>query len=152
MAVSEGDRVKVHYVGSFVDGGVFDTSRREVAEEEGVLDPEREYGPLSFEVGAGDMIEGFEEGVVGMEEGEVGEIEVPPEKGYGEHSEDMVQEYDYEEFKEVLGSEPEEGMHIHGEDGSHGDIRSVGDVVEVDFNHHLAGETLVFEVEVVEVN
>lgn len=152
MTVEEGDTVRVHYVGRFRDGGVFDSSRREDAEEAGVLDPERSYGPLSFEVGGGRMIEGFEEAVIGMEEGESREVEVPPEKGYGEHREEMVQEYDYEEFKEVLGSEPEEGMHIHAEDGAHGDVVSVGDVVEVDFNHHLAGETLVFEIEVIEVN
>ncbi|MFP4188866.1 MAG: peptidylprolyl isomerase, partial [Halobacteriales archaeon] len=113
--------------------------------------PNREYVPLEFKVGAGEVVQGFDEGVVGMEEGETDEITVPPEKGYGERSEENVVEYDREEFRESLGEEPEVGMHIHTEQ-AHGNIIEVeDDAVTVDFNHELAGETLVFEIEVVEV-
>ena len=151
MAVKKGDTVKGEYVGRYDDGDVFDSSREEVAVEAEIAHPNREYEPLEFEVGAGEVVQGFDEGVVGMEEGEDKEITVPPEKGYGERSEENVVEYEREEFRESLGEEPEVGMHIHTEE-AHGDIVEVeGDTVVVDFNHELAGETLVFEIEVVEV-
>lgn len=151
MAVTEGDSVKVEYVGKHENGDVFDSSREEVAVEAEIAHPNREYEPLEFVVGAGEVVEGFEEGVVGMEEGETKEITVPPEKGYGERDEERLVEYDREEFREALGEEPEVGMHIHTQD-AHGDVIEVdGDTVVVDFNHELAGETLVFEIEVVEV-
>ncbi|MCX2819880.1 FKBP-type peptidyl-prolyl cis-trans isomerase [Haladaptatus sp. F3-133] len=151
MAVNEGNTVSVEYVGRHEDGDVFDSSREDVAVEAEIAHPNREYEPLEFEVGAGEVVRGFDEAVVGMEEGEEKEITVPPEKGYGERSEENVVEYDREEFGESLGEEPEVGMHIHTEE-AHGDIVEVeDDSVTVDFNHELAGETLVFEIEVVEV-
>jgi peptidyl-prolyl cis-trans isomerase B (cyclophilin B) len=151
MAVTKGDTVKVDYVGRYEDGDVFDSSREEVAVEAEIAHPNREYEPLEFDAGAGEVVQGFDEGVVGMEEGENKEITVPPEKGYGERSEENVVEYEREEFRESLGEEPEVGMHIHTEE-AHGDIVEVeDDTVVVDFNHELAGETLVFEIEVVEV-
>lgn len=151
MAVNEGDTVRVEYVGKHEDGDVFDSSREEVAVEAEINHPNREYEPLEFEVGAGEVVQGFEESVVGMEEGETKEVTIPPEKGYGERDEERLVEYDREEFREALGEEPEVGMHIHTQD-AHGDVIEVdGDTVVVDFNHELAGETLVFEIEVVEV-
>jgi peptidyl-prolyl cis-trans isomerase B (cyclophilin B) len=151
MAVNEGDTVRVEYVGRFEDGQAFDSSREQVALDASIHHPDREYEPLEFEVGAGEVVQGFDEGIVGMEEGETEEITVPPEKGYGERSEENVVEYEREEFREALGEEPEVGMHIHTQD-AHGDVVEVEDeTVVVDFNHELAGETLVFEIEVVEV-
>ncbi len=84
MVVEEGDRVEVDYVGRFEDGTVFDSSIEEVAKESKFYDKKRDYGPLGFTVGAGQVIPGFEEGVKGMEVGEKKEIEIPPEKAYGE--------------------------------------------------------------------
>ncbi|MDY7082349.1 MAG: FKBP-type peptidyl-prolyl cis-trans isomerase [Halobacteria archaeon] len=151
MSVSKGDTITVQYIGRFEDGGVFDTSRKEVAEEAGVYDPQREYEPLTFEAGGGDMIQGFDEAVIGMEEGEEKEVTIPPEKGYGEHDPELVEEYEKEQLEEALGQEPQEGMHLHIE-GTHGDVAEVeGDTVKVDFNPHLAGETLVFEIELLEI-
>jgi peptidyl-prolyl cis-trans isomerase B (cyclophilin B) len=151
MAVSEGDTVRVEYVGRHEDGDVFDSSREDVAVEAEIAHPNREYEPLEFEVGAGEVVQGFDDAVVGMEEGETKEFTVPPEKGYGERSEENVVEYGRDEFAESLGEEPEVGMHIHTEQ-AHGDITDMDDdEVTVDFNHELAGETLVFEIEVVEV-
>ncbi|XGI83858.1 peptidylprolyl isomerase [Halorutilales archaeon Cl-col2-1] len=154
MAVEAGDTIRVEYTGRKTDGEVFDTSDEETARDNGVFDERRDYEPLEFEVGADEMIQGFDEGVVGMEEGETKEIDVPPEKGYGEYDDEMVVEYDYEDFQEMLdGAEPEVGMHVHAQGGAHGDVIEVDDdTVVVDFNHELAGEDLVFEVEVVGIN
>lgn len=151
MAITERDQIKAEYVGRFEDGEVFDSSREDVAADAEIQHPNREYEPLEFEVGAGEVVQGFDEAVVGMEEGEEKEVTVPPEKGYGERSDENIVDYERSEFEEALGEEPEVGMHIHTQD-AHGDVVEVeDDTVVVDFNHELAGETLVFEIEVVEV-
>src|SRR3990167_5719561 len=77
MAVAQGDTVKVNYTGSLEDGTVFDAS-------------ERHGGPLQFEVGSGQVIAGFDTAVMGMKPGEQKVITIPPEKAYGNHSEDLV--------------------------------------------------------------
>lgn len=156
MAIADGDSVTIEYTGRLDDGTVFDTSLEEVAKEEGVYDPEanREYGPLSFEVGAGEVIPGMEDGLRGQEEGDSPTITVPPEEGYGEWDEENVQEYGVEELKQMTGGhEPEEGAYLQTQQGQLAEITEVGeDVVKVDFNHQLAGETLEFDIEIVDVN
>jgi peptidylprolyl isomerase len=155
MAIETGDTVSIEYVGRFEDGGVFDTSRESVASEND-LDhhPDREYDPLTVEVGAGEVIEGLEDGLLGLEEGDEEAVTIPPEAGYGEHSDDRVVSYDREEFTGMIGGrDPEEGMEVQTEEGLPGDVVAVDDdSVRIDFNHELAGETLEFEVEVVSVN
>lgn len=156
MAIEPGDRVTIEYVGRFEDGSVFDTSDYEVAEESGLLgargEDRTDYGPLSFTVGEGEVIEGLDESLVGLKAGEETTVTVPPAKGYGEFDADRIREYDAESFEGMVGRAPEVGLHVHAENGLHGDVTAVRDgTVEVDFNHELAGKTLVFDVEVVEV-
>jgi len=83
--VGEGDTVKVDYVGRLENGNVFDTSFEDVAVEDGLYDPARRYEPLQFKVGAGQMIPGFDRGVLGMKVNETKNITIPPEEAYGEH-------------------------------------------------------------------
>jgi peptidyl-prolyl cis-trans isomerase B (cyclophilin B) len=152
-----GDTVTVDYVGRFENGGVFDTSRYEVAAEHGLAEAQgrepSDYTPLMITLGEGRVIEGLDEGLVGLAPGEEATIEVPPEKGYGAVDPDRVQEYDPETFEAMVGQEPEIGLHVHAENGLHGDVTAItDDAVEVDFNHELAGRTLVFEVEVLDVS
>ncbi|MBS3781379.1 MAG: FKBP-type peptidyl-prolyl cis-trans isomerase [Candidatus Thermoplasmatota archaeon] len=84
MAVEEGDVVEVDYTGKLKDGTIFDSSIEEKAKESEFYDESRDYEPFSFTVGEGEVIPGFEEGVKGMEVGEKKEIEIPPERAYGE--------------------------------------------------------------------
>ncbi|MFH1400733.1 MAG: FKBP-type peptidyl-prolyl cis-trans isomerase, partial [Nanoarchaeota archaeon] len=77
MGVKKGDTVKVHYRGTLDDGTVFDSSRS------------RE--PLEFEVGAGQMIKGFDQGVLGMEAGQKKDITLAPADSYGDPNPQMVQ-------------------------------------------------------------
>jgi len=151
MAIEEGDIIKANYTGRHEDGEVFDTSHEDIAQEAEVHDPRREYKPIEFEVGAETVVEGFDEAVVGMEDGETKEVTIPPEKAYGAEEKPEVVEYDRNEVKQSLGEEPAIGQHVHvGQ--RHGDIIEVGDdTVSIELTHPLAGETLVFEIEVVEV-
>ncbi|ADJ14018.1 FKBP-type peptidyl-prolyl cis-trans isomerase [Halalkalicoccus jeotgali] len=158
MGIEPGDQATIEYTGRLADeeGTVFDTSREQVAADSGLAEtqPGREYDPLSVELGAGQLIEGFEEGLMGLEEGDTETITVPPEKGYGERRDGQVIEHDRDEFERQLdGQAAEEGMQIQTENGQIGEVIDVGeDVVRIDFNHELAGETLEFDVEVVSID
>ena len=146
----------LEYTGRLDDETVFDTSREAVAEEAGLAEaqPDREYAPLTVDVGAEQVIEGMEEGLVGLEAGETTTLTIPPEKAYGERSEERIQEFETEELREMLGGQtPEEGAYLEAQNGQHGEVVHSGEeVVQVDFNPRLAGETLTFEIEIVDVN
>ncbi|TQQ83336.1 peptidylprolyl isomerase [Halonotius terrestris] len=156
MTIESGDEVVIEYTGRADDGTVFDTSREDVAAESGLAEaqPEREFTPLTVSVGAGEVIDGIEEALPGLSEGDTESIEVPPEKGYGEWSEEHVREYETEELTATLGGQrPEVGQYVETEQGAAAEITHVDDdVSKVDFNPPLAGETLHFEIEVVAVN
>lgn len=156
MSIATGDAVTIEYTGRLDDGTVFDTSRESVAEEAGLAEaqPDREYTPLTVEVGAGQVIEGMEDGLIGLAAGETETLTIPPEKAYGEPSEENVEEFETGELREMLGGQlPEEGAYLEAQNGSQGEIIHVDeDVVRADFNPPLAGETLTFDVEVIEVN
>ncbi len=71
------------YTGRLKDGTVFDSSKESTAKKHGVYDSRRNYAPLEFKVGQGNLIKGFENGVKGMVVGERREVEIPPEDAYG---------------------------------------------------------------------
>jgi peptidyl-prolyl cis-trans isomerase B (cyclophilin B) len=156
VSVEPGDRVRVEYVGRFEDGTVFAASDPTVAEEHGLApgdgEGNGEFAPLSFTVGRDEVIAGLDEAVVGMSVGEEATVAVAPEDGYGEHDPERVREYDAEAFEAMVGRPPEVGLHVEARNDLHGDVVSVvDDTVEVDFNHELAGRTLVFDLELLEV-
>lgn len=148
-AVESGDTVQVDYVGRLENGTVFDTSIEEVAQEEGIYNQERDYSPLTFTVGTGQIIEGFDEAVIGMKEGEEKTVTIPPEEAYGEYNESWVQVVPLEELG--LSEPPEVGQTFSS---PYGQIKVI-DVNEthatLDFNHELAGKTLVFDIKLVSI-
>jgi len=156
MSIVTGDAVTLEYTGRLDDSTVFDTSREDVAAEAGLAEaqPEREFTPLTVEVGAEQVIDGMDEGLVGLEAGETATLTIPPEKAYGEWSEEYVQEFETDELREMLGGQtPEEGAQLEAQNGQRGDVIHVDeDTVRVDFNPDLAGEALEFDVEILEVN
>lgn len=82
-SIQSGDQIVVDYIGKHLDGKVFDTSIQTVAEEAGLYNPQRNYEEgLAFTVGAGQMIKGFDEAVVGMKIGETKTVEIPADKAY----------------------------------------------------------------------
>jgi len=156
VTIEEDDRVRLDYVGRFEDGSVFATTKEAVAAEHGLIDAgegERSgFSPLAFTVGRGEVIEGLEEGAVGMAEGEKATITVPPAAAYGEVDEAKRREYDPEAFEAMVGQPPEIGLHVEAQNDLHGNVTTItNDAVEVDFNHELAGKTLVFDVRILDV-
>lgn len=139
-AAEQNNTVKVHYTGKLSDGTVFDSSRQ------------RE--PLEFQVGQGQVIPGFEQAVVGMTPGETKTATVAPEQGYGERRDDMVASVPKDNLPDDL--DPEVGQQLQARD-SEGQtipvrVTEVGDeAVTIDANHPLAGQTLTFDIELVDV-
>lgn len=146
----------LEYTGRLDDGSVFDTSRKSVAEEAGLAEaqPDREYAPLTVDIGDEQVIEGMEEGLIGLAAGETETLTIPPEKAYGKPSDENIQEFETNKLQEMLGGQlPEEGSYLETQDGSQGEVVHVDEeVVRVDFNPRLAGETLTFEIEIIDVN
>lgn len=146
--IEKGDTISVDYIGKLEDGTVFDTSEKEAAIEAGIYNENRDYKPLTFTVGAGQMIKGFDEGVVGVKVGEEKTLKIPPEEAYGEY----MEEYAREIPRDAVDFTPEVGMQLATETGLRGTITEVGEEnFVVDFNHALAGKTLIFKVKVVSV-
>ncbi len=137
----EGDEVQVHYTGKLEDGTVFDTS------EDGE--------PLSFTIGENRVIPGFEEAVSGMEPGDSKTTEVDPEQAYGEHRDDMVMEMERDQIPDDVDPEVGQQLQLRLENGQTVPvlITALGeDTVTIDANHPLAGRTLLFEIELVDVS
>lgn len=156
MPIEPGDTVTVEYVGRFEDGHVFNTSRYDVAAEHGLVEAQGaasdDYTPLVFTVGTEAVIPGLDEALVGLSAGAETTVTIPPDKAYGEADPERIRQYDFESFEAMVGQPPEVGLHVHAENGLHGDVTAIRDeTVEVDFNHELAGKTLVLDIEVLDV-
>lgn len=139
--VKKGDTVKVHYHGRLTSGETFDKS-------EG-----RE--PLEFEVGSGMVIKGFDDGVTGMAPGEKKTINIPFGEAYGPRNPDMVIEMPKERFPKDM--EIEVGMPLGMSDGQGQQFQVViteikEEVVMLDANHPLAGQDLIFDLELVSID
>lgn len=129
----EGDNVTVHYTGRLDGGDVFDTSR--------------DHQPLSFTLGQGNLIPGFEKGVMGLEIGETRIVRVEPGEAYGPRRDDLVITVGREQAPEGLA--PNDQVEVSGRRGVITEV--TGDHVVADLNHPLAGEVLTFEVELVDI-
>ena len=136
MTKVEKDAVaSVHYTGTLPESGeVFDSSEGR--------------DPLTFLVGHKQMIPGFEDELMGAEIGERRTFTLEPERAYGERIPEAIQQIPSEMFGEIT---PEPGMTLMSDVGPFNVVSVEGDTVTVDFNHKLAGETLQFSVEVVDV-
>ena len=136
----KGDKVKVHYRGTLKNGTEFDCSHG------------RE--PLEFEIAAGMMIPGFDKAVEGMNVGEKKTVEIPAAEAYGEKNDNMVLDAPKEHFPDDMNIEigmmfslPQPG----GQTVPVTVVKITDTFITLDANHRLAGEDLVFEIELVEV-
>jgi peptidylprolyl isomerase len=134
----KGDTAQVHYTGRLEDGQVFDSS---------------EGGePLEFEIGAGNVIQGFDEGVRGMSQGDKKRIEIEADDAYGQRVDALVQEIARAGLN--LDREPEVGMQLGLQlpDGQEIPVtitEVTQESITLDANHPLAGQKLIFDVELV---
>jgi len=137
----QGNSVKVHYHGTLSDGTVFDSTYEE--------------SPMDFTLGEGEIIPGFEEAVDGMDEGEKKSITVEPERAYGEYNDQGVVQVPRENLPEDI--QPEEGMMLQlntpEDQVVYVTVTEIDDQnVTLDANHPLAGKTLNFDIELIQIN
>ena len=144
--VEKGDTLSVDYVGTLEDGTLFDTSIEAKAKDANKFNEARKYEPLTFVAGAGQMIPGFDEGVIGMKKGETKKLVISPDKAYGDPNDPKYNvEMNIETFK-LAGISPEVGK-SYDFGGKKARIVSVsGSTVVANFAPELAGKTRVFEV------
>jgi peptidylprolyl isomerase len=137
----QGDTVHVHYKGSLEDGTMFDSS-------EGAQ-------PLSFTIGSGDVIPGFEEAIVGMAAGDEKTQTIPAEQAYGNRREELVFQVEREQLPADSDVSVGDFLRIGFPDGRTAAVQVVAlddAAVTLDANHPLAGKTLVFELRLVEID
>ena len=149
-AVKAGDTVQVDYIGKLENGTVFDTSREDVAKQAGIYVSSRTYAPLAFVVGSGQMIKGFDNGVIGMKVGEEKTIKIPPEEAYGEYDKSKVQAIPIKSLNMTVV--PKVGQVFGDQYGNQFRVIAVNDTyVTLDANSELAGKTLVFDIKLVSI-
>lgn len=140
MQVKQGDVVRVHYTGTLLDGTQFDSSVGR--------------NPLEFKVGAGQMIKGFDAGVVGMAVGEKKKIQIDPDNGYGQKDPEAIIEFPASNVPEGMTLEIGQQLNLQNQYGQPVPVVVLEvkeDVIIMDANHFLAGKDLVFDVEIVEI-
>lgn len=132
-----GDTIKVHLTGKLENGEVFSKPADE---------------PLEFTLGCGELIRGFEKGIIGMEFGQTKKITVPPEEAYGSRQEELVFDLEKSDFlvTPVIGQH----LQLRRRSGNSLKVTVTGvdeDTVTLDANHPLAGKPLFFKVKLVEI-
>ncbi|MQF85868.1 MAG: peptidylprolyl isomerase [SAR202 cluster bacterium] len=134
--VKNGDIVSVHYHGTLDDGQIFDSSR-----------PRGE--PLTFTVGSGQVIPGFNNAVLGLEVGGIVKVRMEAADAYGEKNEQLVFEVPTEGAPEGL----KEGDRVQLTNGAPAVVVSISkESITLDANHELAGKALTFEIELMSIN
>jgi FKBP-type peptidyl-prolyl cis-trans isomerase 2 len=134
------DTVKVHYTGKLTTGEVFDSSV--------------ERDPLQFTLGGGQMIKGFDTAVDGMELNEKKTVTIPADEAYGQKREDLVQSVPKTQLPEDMKPEVGQTLVATGPEGQQMQVvvtNVTESDIQIDANHPLAGQDLVFEIELVEI-
>ena len=135
-----GDTVKIHYTGKLDDGNVFDSSM--------------DRDPLEFKIGENQVIDGFEEAVVGMSPNENKTTTIPSDKAYGEYRDDMVLEVEKSQFPDDIDPKVGQQLELRQENGQRlvVTVTNISDsAVTLDANHPLAGKDLTFDIQLVEI-
>jgi peptidylprolyl isomerase len=139
--VENGKFVKVSYTGRFDDGEIFDKSD--------------DFRPLEVQIGAGEVVPGFESALLGMSLSEKKTFTIPPDQAYGERNEEMERKMPRSSFPPELDPQIGEMLAFRTSNGGQipGAVKEKSaDHITVDFNHPLAGKALTFDVEVLEIN
>ncbi len=130
VKAENGDHVFVHYTGTLDDGTVFDSSRE----------------PLEFDIGAGQMIAGFDSAVVGMKAGQEKTVKIKAADAYGEINNDLIRDVPK---AQAPNANPGDMLYAGGQPVK---VVSVGNTtVKIDFNHPFAGKDLTFKITMVKI-
>lgn len=141
MSVAKsGDTVRIHYTGKLEDGTPFDSSEGR--------------DPLEFALGGGQVIPGFDNAIEGMAVGDKKSVTIPPEEAYGQRHDQLVQDVPRDRLPD--GITPAVGMELQSKTESGQVMRFAvtavdDDSITVDGNHPLAGKSLNFDIELVEI-
>ncbi len=136
----QGDNVLIHYTGKLDDGTVFDSSR--------------ERDPLQFAIGGGQVIPGFEAAVVGMAPGESKTQTIDAEQAYGPHRSEMVMVVERNQIPDDIPLDVGQQLQLRGPQGQLVPVlvtEMSDENVTLDANHPLAGESLTFDIELVDI-
>ena len=135
-----GDKVKVHFEGYLEDGQVFGST----------MDDQ----PFEFIIGDKNMLPGFENAVIGMQKGDTKTITLPPEEAYGAHKKELVSVMEKSGFPKEINLEIGKRLRVRTQDGKY-TVVTIKDFTEdsivLDENDPLAGKTLTFKIELVEI-
>ena len=146
-AVNNGDFIMVEMTGRAETGEIIETTDEELAREEGVYEEGRSYGPRLVIVGEGYVLRGLDQRLPGVPFDEETEIEIPAEEAFGERDPENVQMIPYRVLRSK-GVNPVVGGELEI-DGRRATVRSVGaGRVQVDYNHPLAGRSVVYTLKV----
>lgn len=144
------DKVFVDYIGKFEDGELFDTSFEQLAKENDLYQEGRPYEPLSFVIGEGGMIAGFENGVLDMKVGETKSIIIDPIDAYGEATYKIPLALSSPDNVEFVNYKIWESIDLWG--GFEAIVVEKDEetiTLEMDNPHPLAGKTLIFDITLV---
>jgi len=144
--IEKWNTVTVDYVGKLQDGTVFDTSIESIAKESGKYSSGRNYEEgLTFQAGAGQMIAGFDQGVIWMKIGESKTVTIEPKDAYGERDEKKLLPVKKTDIPDA--DQYQIGMQVMSQNGQVFKVYKVEkDELVFDANHELAGKTLVFDI------
>jgi len=139
-SAKEGDTVKIKYTGKLEDGTIFDSSEGR--------------DPIQFKIGDGNVIPGFEKGVIGMKVGDKKTLTIPAEEAYGPVRQEYIAQVPINSFPPNIT--PAVGLQLQMQQPDSNVVRVTitdikGDTVTIDANHPLAGKTLIFDIELAEI-
>ncbi len=139
--VESGNYVRVHYTGKLDDGEVFDSSR--------------DGQPIEVQAGAEQVIKGFDDAILGMALEEKKTFTLAPEEAYGHRDENLERTFERSDLPD--GMDPREGeiIALKTDDGEQipARVKNVDEKkLTLDLNHPLAGESLTFDIEIMEIN
>ena len=137
--IAKNTEVTLHFTLKLPNGDVVDTTTGKA--------------PATFKVGDGSLLPGFEQSLFGLKAGDQRTFEIEPERGFGPGSTQNIQTMSRDNFTDM---ELEIGLLIIFKDAAGGEmpgvVKAIHDsIVEIDFNHPLAGKVITFEVEIIAV-
>ncbi len=148
MRLKKGDFITLEYTGKIKElNQIFDSTDEKTAKDAGIHREKAKYRPIVVCIGEGDVVKGLDEDLIGKETGKSYIVEVPPEKGFGKKDIKLMKIVNTNMFlKNKINPFP--GLQVNI-DNMIGLIRSVtGGRTIVDFNHPLAGRTLIYEINI----